>query len=339
MSGPGDAIPGPDDLLNPGLPRAADLAAAGTSSGSGGDDAYGAGGVQIARRPSTGGSPYPGPGTGGSGVSGTAAGGEGGSGGAASLVGPPRLPSGRPDGVARPAPEIYKLRTAPDRLGAAQRHGASPETEAAVKAALKWLADNQKSDGRWSARETGAGQEWLRRRPQPPRRRHRRRHRHHRSGAAVVARLGQHAPRRRVPRERPPRPGVPAAESGQRRQPGRLGQRLRAHVLPRHRHLRHERGLRHDGRPAAGATGPARHRLHGRLARPDHRRLALRAGRSGRHEPARLATDGPEERRTGRHPHAREDQARGHARTCRAWRRVSTAAWPRIAPASRPRAR
>jgi hypothetical protein len=162
MSEPGDAMPGQDDLENPGLPRAANLAAADRA---GGDDAYGAaggaGGLRTSRRPTTDGSPYPGPGRGGSGVSGVATGGEGGSGGAASLLGPPRLPSGRPDGVTRPAPEIYKLRTAPDRLGAAQRHGASPETEAAVRAALKWLADNQKSDGRWSARETGAGQELL----------------------------------------------------------------------------------------------------------------------------------------------------------------------------------
>ena len=163
--GPGDAIPGLDALENPGQPRVADLAASESASGSG-DGAYslsgGMGGVRTSNRPTTdGGNPYPGPGAGGSGVSGTGAGGEGGSGGAASLIGPPRLPSGRPDGVARPTPEIYKLRTAPDRLGAAQRHGASPETEAAVKAALKWLANNQKENGHWSARETGAGQEWL----------------------------------------------------------------------------------------------------------------------------------------------------------------------------------
>lgn len=73
-------------------------------------------------------------------------------------VGPPLLPVRR-----RPAdhqiPDAYKLRTAPDRARLAERQGATPETERAVKAALKWLADNQESDGRWNARRHGAGRE------------------------------------------------------------------------------------------------------------------------------------------------------------------------------------
>jgi hypothetical protein len=73
--------------------------------------------------------------------------------------GPPQLPSeprrgGRPD-----VPEIYRLRVALDRARIAQSHGATPETEAAVRAALRWLADNQEADGRWAARRHGAGRE------------------------------------------------------------------------------------------------------------------------------------------------------------------------------------
>ncbi|MGQ9576235.1 MAG: hypothetical protein ACUVUC_13045 [Thermoguttaceae bacterium] len=62
-------------------------------------------------------------------------------------------------GADRPVPEIYRLRTAPNRSQIAQRLGSSPEAEAAVSAALKWLAENQQPDGRWSARQHGGGRE------------------------------------------------------------------------------------------------------------------------------------------------------------------------------------
>jgi len=62
----------------------------------------------------------------------------------------------RADG--RPAvPNAYRLRVAPNRAGVAQNHGGTMETEAAVKAALKWLADNQAADGHWNAKTHGAG--------------------------------------------------------------------------------------------------------------------------------------------------------------------------------------
>jgi hypothetical protein len=72
---------------------------------------------------------------------------------------------GRPDSQPTPptdsfqAPDIYRLRTAPNRSQVAQRLGASPETEAAVKAALRWLAENQESDGRWGVAKHGGGRE------------------------------------------------------------------------------------------------------------------------------------------------------------------------------------
>jgi hypothetical protein len=56
-------------------------------------------------------------------------------------------------------PESYRLRVAPDRSQLAQRHGATSQTEAAVKAALRWLSSVQSEDGRWDARRYGSGRE------------------------------------------------------------------------------------------------------------------------------------------------------------------------------------
>jgi hypothetical protein len=58
-----------------------------------------------------------------------------------------------------PVPETYKLRIDPNRAGIVRSHGGTGETEAAVKAALKWLADNQAADGRWDPRAHLAGRE------------------------------------------------------------------------------------------------------------------------------------------------------------------------------------
>jgi hypothetical protein len=74
-------------------------------------------------------------------------------------VGPPGLPRGRHGNSDQPIPDAYKLRVAPNRAGVAQRQGGSAETEAAVKAALKWLVENQAADGHWDARAHGAGKE------------------------------------------------------------------------------------------------------------------------------------------------------------------------------------
>jgi hypothetical protein len=60
--------------------------------------------------------------------------------------------------VAR-APTIYRNRFAPDRSRIARAHGGSAATEAAVDAALRWLAANQHADGRWDASQYSAGQE------------------------------------------------------------------------------------------------------------------------------------------------------------------------------------
>ena len=56
-------------------------------------------------------------------------------------------------------PEIYKLRGSADKVGVAKSQGGSPATEAAVQAALRWLAANQSEDGHWDASDHGAGVE------------------------------------------------------------------------------------------------------------------------------------------------------------------------------------
>ena len=65
----------------------------------------------------------------------------------------------RRDRSGHQVPSTYRLRSAPDRSRLSQQNGASPETEAAVKAALEWLAENQEADGRWRASTHGAGRE------------------------------------------------------------------------------------------------------------------------------------------------------------------------------------
>ena len=54
---------------------------------------------------------------------------------------------------------IYALRNAPGRLGIVAGQGGDAQTEAAVGAALHWLATAQARDGRWDAVPHGGGQE------------------------------------------------------------------------------------------------------------------------------------------------------------------------------------
>jgi len=74
-------------------------------------------------------------------------------------VGPPLLPMNRRESTENQVPAIYRLRVAPDRSKVAQLHGATGDSEAAVKAALAWLANAQAPDGHWDAETYGAGRE------------------------------------------------------------------------------------------------------------------------------------------------------------------------------------
>jgi hypothetical protein len=62
--------------------------------------------------------------------------------------------TGSPSSSAR-----YSLRNSPGRLGLVELQGGSSQTEAAVAAALTWLAKAQSDDGRWDSNRHGAGQE------------------------------------------------------------------------------------------------------------------------------------------------------------------------------------
>jgi hypothetical protein len=99
-------------------------------------------------------------------VEGEGAGGGGGSGqgGSASglaSVGPPQLPRGPLMHGDYQMPEVYRMRVAPNRSQLSERMGATPELEAAVKAGLRWVANNQERDGRWVATKHGGGKEIL----------------------------------------------------------------------------------------------------------------------------------------------------------------------------------
>ncbi len=58
-------------------------------------------------------------------------------------------------------PRVYQNRSSEKRQTAAKKNGGSEKTEAAVNAALVWLAKYQQRDGRWNPRQTGGGQEKL----------------------------------------------------------------------------------------------------------------------------------------------------------------------------------
>jgi hypothetical protein len=61
--------------------------------------------------------------------------------------------------AASSASVAYSLRTSPDRAQIVAEQGGSANTEAAVRAALKWLATHQSPDGRWDASALEAGRE------------------------------------------------------------------------------------------------------------------------------------------------------------------------------------
>ncbi len=71
-------------------------------------------------------------------------------------VSAPAIPRRAGDGKEMPA--MLRSRVS-DRLKIAQRHGGTVTSEAAVNAALDWMAANQSADGRWDADAHGAGQE------------------------------------------------------------------------------------------------------------------------------------------------------------------------------------
>ncbi len=66
--------------------------------------------------------------------------------------------AGNSDQTGKPPP-LYGDRTSENRGAVIRARGGSPEAEAAVQAALKWLAANQSADGRWESARHGGGRE------------------------------------------------------------------------------------------------------------------------------------------------------------------------------------
>jgi hypothetical protein len=71
------------------------------------------------------------------------------------------LKVGRARTALDPLPAMYQLRVSVDRPRVVAKNGGSEQTEAAVNAALAWLAANQNDDGRWDARRHGGGRELM----------------------------------------------------------------------------------------------------------------------------------------------------------------------------------
>jgi len=67
--------------------------------------------------------------------------------------------SPQPDGEPSQLPEAYRSRSAAHRAAALTAGGGNGMTEAAVQAALRWLATNQNEDGRWDCSLHGGGRE------------------------------------------------------------------------------------------------------------------------------------------------------------------------------------
>ena len=55
------------------------------------------------------------------------------------------------------APETYRARRIEQRRGIALKNGGSIDSERAVEASLRWMADMQEADGRWSSARHGGG--------------------------------------------------------------------------------------------------------------------------------------------------------------------------------------
>ncbi|MCY3004929.1 MAG: hypothetical protein NTV29_03010 [Planctomycetota bacterium] len=70
---------------------------------------------------------------------------------------PPRIPAIKTD-LTSSLPQVYRMRSAPERFAYTLLNGGDVNTEQAVRRALEFLAKSQSPDGSWSAQAYGAGQ-------------------------------------------------------------------------------------------------------------------------------------------------------------------------------------
>ena len=208
-----------------------------------------------------------------------------------------------------------------------------------VQAALDWLAANQGADGRWDCSRHGGGRE-----TQDAG--------HDRGGAGGEADTGITGPGPPgVSRRRPDAPGRPLPATVQRGLEFLLRSQAADGNLAGNAELfarMYCHGMATLALSEAYAmTGDQRLRpyvdralqLHAPRPASDRRRLALPARRPGRHEPVRLAADGPEERRVGRLPIPAQTRA-GMIRFLNSCHRGAAArAWPATGRGTRPAGR
>ena len=224
----------------------------------------------------------------------------------------------RASGDTRDAPdaaEVYRLRVAARPCGRRpQAGGGSPETEAAVQAALHWLADQPEPDGRWDARRTGPA---AKRSPTASSRPDAGLEADTgMTGLALLALLGRRSnPLSTAPIRENVRRGLEYLLANQDTDGNLAGSADRFAAMYCHAMatfaLSEAYGMTGDPRlddavrRAIGYTVAAQDPYGGGWR--------YRPARSRRHQPTGLAIHGPEERRTGRHPHPRHNPP-GHLR-------------------------
>ena len=236
-------------------------------------------------------------------------------------------------------PEIYELRVAPDRLRAAMGHGGSRETEAAVVAALGWLAKSQNEDGRWQGRRLEGGRGTVV--DGQDRREAGTQADTGLTGLTLLAFLGSGHTHQDGEHREQVRKGIDfliaiQAPDGNLGGQGTLYEKMYCHAMATFA-LSECCAMSQDDR--LRRTSPPGDSLHARRAAARRRWMALSAARTGGHEPVGLAVHGAEKRRT----RGRSDSlgnAAGNAAIHRQRHFGQTAAdWRVIAPAIGPPAR
>ena len=234
------------------------------------------------------------------------------------------------------SPQIYKDRTTSDRPAVLRRRGGSPETEAAVQAALKWLALHQEPDGHFDAEKYGAGHETSALGPRSQRRGPRADTAV--TGLALLAMLGSGNTHLDGPYARNVQHGLEYLLSVQGAD-GNLGGRaetfsfmychgMATFAMSEAYAMTHDRRLEEPLRPAIAYTIAAQHPTTGGWRYKPHE-----MGDTSQLGWQLMAL---EERRVGRHSDAASKRAHGAIRFLKSVASGEEAAWPAIAPAKLP---
>ena len=224
----------------------------------------------------------------------------------------------------------------PIEADVAQSRGGTAATEAAVKAALKWLADNQDADGRWNPRTHAAGKETnvLGRDRQ-----HAGSHSDSAmTGLALLAFLASGHTHLDGPYRDDVRRGLEYLMRTQAADGNLAGQAAPFEFMYCHAMaacaLSEAYGMTHDARLREPVRRAVNYTL--RAQDPIGGGWRYQAGRRRRHQPDGLATNDAQERRTGRHSHSRQHPPGHHPLSAKRRLGQRTAAGPLIDPSEQP---